>query len=69
MAQTELRSSGQTGTICQVTAPYCSSRHAGMPLFIARGTKFPVDPIDGKSTTWSVAKSSATLSTSPTAEI
>lgn len=66
MAQTEVRSTGQTGTICQTSAPYSPVRHPYITMFVKKGAKFTVDPVDGQSTSWSVTKANASLGTAET---
>jgi hypothetical protein len=67
MAQTDVRATGGTGTICQVTGPYSSTKHPGVVIFVAKGDKFPVG-IDGQSATWNITKVSS-FSTTPVSEI
>lgn len=58
MLQEEVRASGATGTVCQATGPYSSERNKAMVVFISKGEKFPNDPVDGRSTTWYMVRSS-----------
>lgn len=52
-----ISSSGSTGSSCQRSGPYRSSR-TGVILYFKQGAKFTVDA-DGKSTTWSFLSSSS----------
>jgi len=45
---------GQTGGTCQTSGPYRPSRNASIVVFFKKGDKFPADPVDGKSTTWTI---------------
>ena len=46
----------QTGGTCQVSGPYRASRHTDIVILFKQGDKFPVDPIDGRSTSWTLTR-------------
>jgi len=46
--------SGTTGGTCQVSGPYKCDRHTDVVIFFKAGDKFPADPMDGRSTTWTL---------------
>ena len=52
-ASTSVSASGKTGSTCNQTGPYRSSRLARVIVFVKKGTRFPPDT-DGASTTWSL---------------
>jgi hypothetical protein len=55
--QTPVTSSGQTGTVCQNTAPYKCATHTTVVVFFKKGDAFsncPSGSNTGHSTTWSV---------------
>jgi len=58
MIQTEVRASGQTGTTCQATGPYSSERNKSIIVLFSKGDKFTNDPVDGRTTTWIMVRSS-----------
>lgn len=51
---TTVTASGKTGGTCQTSGPYKPSRHTTIVVFFKKGQKFPADPVDGNSTTWSM---------------
>jgi hypothetical protein len=55
--------SGTTGGTCQKSGPYKSNRNSSIIVFMKGGQKFPVDPVDGKSTTWSMVGATGVQST------
>lgn len=55
MFQQEIRVSGKTGTICQVTGPYCSEKDKSWIMMVSKGEKFTVG-FDGLPTTWWMVK-------------
>jgi hypothetical protein len=64
---TTVTASGSTGGVVQATGPYRSSRNPKVCVFLKRGTRFPADPVDGRSTSWAMGSdklaSDATAST------
>ena len=54
---TAVTASGTTNSTCQKSGPYKSNRNPSIILFVRSGTRFPVDPVDGRSTTWSMVGS------------
>ena len=55
---TSVVASGTTGTTCQKSGPYRSSRNARVTVFFKRGQRFPSDT-DGASTNWTIVTSTA----------
>jgi hypothetical protein len=51
---TDISASGTTNGTCQKGGPYKSSRNTAVVIFFKSGQRFPVDPVDGRSTTWSI---------------
>jgi hypothetical protein len=51
---TTVTGSGQTGGTCQTSGPYMCARHTNIVVFFKRGDKFSADPVDGRSTGWSI---------------
>lgn len=45
---------GQTGGTCQKSGPYRPGRNVSIVMFFKGGERFPVDPVDGRSTTWTM---------------
>jgi hypothetical protein len=60
---TTVSASGSTGSTCLKTGPYKSSRHTSIIIFMKSGTKFPADPVDSRSTTWSMVGATGTQTT------
>jgi hypothetical protein len=51
---TNVTATGQTGGTCQTAGPYKSGRNASIVMFFKKGDKFPVDPVDGRATSWTM---------------
>jgi len=51
---TKMTGSGTTGGTCQASGPYKCTRHSQIVMFIAKGQKFPADPVDGAATGWTM---------------
>lgn len=51
---TKMTGSGQTGATCTASGPYKCNRHTQIVMFIAKGQKFPADPVDGAPTGWTM---------------
>lgn len=49
---TNVTATGQTGGACQTSGPYKSGRNTSIVMFFKKGDKFPVDPADGRATSW-----------------
>jgi hypothetical protein len=47
---------GQTGGACQTSGPYKCDRHADIVVFFKNGDRFPADPVDGRSTSWTLTR-------------
>jgi hypothetical protein len=62
----DISASGKSGGTCQTSGPYTSSRTPSIVVFLARGQKFPNDPVSGSSTTWNLVTSTRSVSTSET---
>jgi hypothetical protein len=60
---TAVTASGTTGGTCSKSGPYKSSRNPSIIIFIKSGVKFPADPVDGRSTTWSMIGATGTQTT------
>lgn len=54
---TAVTATGQTGGTCQTDGPYRCDRHPEIVMFIKKGDKFPVDPVDEGKTTWTLGRS------------
>ena len=54
----EVKASVATGSVCNNSGPYRSSRGSRVTVFVKKGDRFPADT-DGQSTTWSMVSSSA----------
>ena len=48
---------GQSGLPVQTAGPYVPSRHNTVVIFFKRGDKFPLDPVDGRTSSWSMVNS------------
>lgn len=57
---TAVTASGTTNTTCQKSGPYKSNRHPSVIIFMRSGQRFPVDPVDSGSTTWSMVGATGT---------
>lgn len=56
-SSTDVVASGQTGTVCQRSAPYKCNSHAEIVVFFKKGERFSSCPVDrGHATTWSVIR-------------
>jgi hypothetical protein len=51
---TSVRASGQTGGTCNNSGPYKPVRNPTIVVFFKSGAKFPVDPVDGQPTVWTM---------------
>lgn len=51
---TSITASGKTGGVCSTSGPYKSTRNTSVIVYFKKGDKFSVDPVDGRSTTWSM---------------
>jgi hypothetical protein len=51
---TNVTATGQTGGTCQTGGPYKSGRNTSIVVFFKKEDKFPVDPADGRATTWTM---------------
>lgn len=49
---TKVNASGTTGSTCNVSGPYKSTRNTSVVIYYKRGDRFAADPVDGRSTTW-----------------
>ncbi|HVF90514.1 MAG TPA: hypothetical protein VNH22_10640 [Blastocatellia bacterium] len=54
VSATDMSASGTTNGLCQKGGPYKSNRNTTIVVFFKAGQRFPVDPTDGRSTTWSI---------------
>lgn len=63
VSSTSVSASGSTSGTCLKTGPYYSSRNKSIIVFVAQGQKFPVDPVDGRSTTWYMVNSATKQAT------
>ena len=57
---TAISASGTTNSTCQKSGPYKCTRHPSIILFMRSGQRFPVDPVDGASTGWSMVGANGT---------
>lgn len=55
--------SGTTGGSCTKSGPYKSNRNPSIIVFVKSGQRFQADPVDGRSTTWTMVGSTSTQST------
>jgi hypothetical protein len=60
---TSVTASGTTGGTCQKSGPYKCDRHPAIIIFVKSGAKFPVDPVDSRSSTWSMVSANSTQTT------
>jgi hypothetical protein len=51
---TTVSATGTTGGTCQTSGPYKCARHTSIVVFFKKGDRFSADPVDGRSTTWSL---------------
>lgn len=49
---TNVTATGQTGGTCQKSGPYKS--RTAVVVFFKSGQRFTADPVDGRSTTWTM---------------
>jgi hypothetical protein len=57
---TAISASGATGDTCQKSGPYKCGRHTSIIIYFRSGQRFPVDPVDGRSTSWSMVGATGT---------
>ena len=50
---TSVTASGKTGSTCQKSGPYKSA--SAVVIYFKSGDVFPLDPTNGKGTTWTMA--------------
>jgi hypothetical protein len=53
---TSITASGKTGGICSVSGPYKSGGTTPVVIYFKRNDKFPVDPVSGRATTWTMVR-------------
>lgn len=58
---TTLSGSGSTGSTCSTSGPYRTGRSPYITVFVVKGQKFPAHPVDGRSTSWGMTRTTDTI--------